>query len=123
MNRILITLLLVAFFFVLGCQDGTEPREEYWEPSSEQIVKAEVVAQEYAEVELKVPKDILGRVKSSVTGFYQDGNKIIYMEFFDPNFFPNWEDMGGMLGGFPHYYCISIDFEKMKVVGSYASSE
>ena len=123
MNRKLITFAIVAFTFMLGCQGETEPNDEFWEPLPEQIEKAEVVAQKFAETELKVPKDILERVKYSAYGFYRDGRKIVYMEFFDPKFFPNWEDQAGVLGGFPHYYSISIDSKKMKVVDSYACEE
>ncbi|MBL7215898.1 MAG: hypothetical protein ISS71_09500 [Phycisphaerae bacterium] len=123
MRMMLITFAAVAFSFTLGCQDETGSTEKFWKPLPEQIQKAEIIAQKYAEIKLKVPKDILERAKYSAYGFYRDGRKIVYLEFFDPEFFPDWENKGGMLGGFPHYYCISVDCNKMKVVDSYACEE
>jgi hypothetical protein len=123
MNRISIALALAVFFPMFGCQDNTEADDGLWNPSTKQIEEAKIVALKYAEKELEVPKDILKRVKCSAYGFYKNGNKIIYMEFHDPQFFPNWENMAGVLGGFPHYYTISIDSKKIKVVDSYASPE
>lgn len=123
MHRMLIIIAVVVFSFMLGCQDEMEPREEFWEPSSEQIEKAEVVAQKFAETELNVPKDIRKRAKSHSIGFYEDGRKIISIAFFDPEHFPNCENLVRVLGGFPHYYTISIDSMKMKVVDSYACNE
>ena len=123
MNRKLITFTLITFLFMLGCKEEQELEYKFWEPLSEQIQKAQVVAEQYAETELKVPKNIITRVKYSVVGFYKDGKRIIYMQFYDPEEYPDWENETGILGGFPHYYTVSVDSRKMKVVDSYAADE
>ena len=103
MHRMLIISIITTFCLIQSCCNSTPSNAVIrWEPSSEEIQKAEVIARKYADSRLKVPMDILRRVKYHAYGSYEDGKKKILFLFFDPKMFPDWEQSVAMLGGFPH---------------------
>lgn len=45
-----------------------------------------------------------------------NGVKQIIISYFDPQTFPNWKEIGGMYGGFPAYFTVTVDVMKSQVV-------
>jgi hypothetical protein len=59
--------------------------------------------------ELKVSEEVLNRIKYNIYGFHREDKQVIHLEFIDPVFFPDWKNISGVLGGFPHYFTISVN--------------
>lgn len=55
------------------------------------------------------------------SGFYREGKKLLYTQYFDPQKFPDWETMGPVLGGFPAYFTVTVDIANETVAEHYAS--
>mgnify|MGYP003591469705 CR=1 FL=1 len=53
-------------------------------------------------------------------GIYRDNRKAILLSYFDKQEFPHQDDIGGMMGGFPHYFTVTIDWDSKSVVEHYA---
>lgn len=84
-------------------------------------MRAEEIARQYARNELEVAEAQLSRMKVVATGWYEDERKVLEFEFYNPEYFPDWENMSGMLGGFPEYFTIEIDISNWDVLDYYAS--
>jgi hypothetical protein len=106
-----------------GC--GSEPtiKVELWEPTTQQVRAAVEVASVYAHEQLNVSRDQLDRMKTKSAAWSVDRRKTIRLEFYDPTHFPDWETMGGVLGGFPYYFAATVDASSWTVVDHYASRE
>ncbi len=110
-------------FIMTGCEKEIAVQTQPWEPTSVQTLKAEEIAQRYAIDELGISETQLSRMKTEMTSWKKDGTSLIYMQFFDPIHFPNWENIAGVRGGFPAYFTISIDVESGCVIDHYASPQ
>ena len=81
-----------------------------------------------AESSLPIPDKLtIGRMpfdsyRRRVWGHYSDGKRIISIDFFDPEHFPKYETLF-VLGGFPHYFSLSVDWNSKKVIKHYAEEE
>lgn len=118
MRNILILTLILLF----GCQSEPVIHRQYWEPSVGQTLKAEKTARRYAIAELGVSEKQVMKMETKVTSWKTDEADIIGIGFYDPEHFPNWGDIS-VLGGFPHYFRISVDSKTGTVVDHYASPE
>jgi len=131
-NKAIISTFLLALLLigVLGCKEKKptkiytpENNPEFWTPTQKQISKAKEIASKYAVEKLKVSSKQMERMKFNADGWLEDDRKILYLQFFDPESYPDWEDIAGMLGGFPSYFTISVDILNWTVVDHYACEE
>jgi hypothetical protein len=61
--------------------------------------------------------------KRKYVGIVEDDHRRLYICYFDPGFFPDWEKREGlgMMGGFSAYFTVTVDLTDGKVVDHYAS--
>ena len=112
--------LMVA---IVGCMSKPTLQAKIWKPNSQQVSQAEKIARRYAYGELGVTKDQLNQMKAVANGRQIEERKVIYLQFYDIKHFPDWENMSGVEGGFPHYFTIDIDISSWAVIDHYASPE
>jgi hypothetical protein len=86
-------------------------------------MEAEEVARRYAHDELGITKEQMSLMKAVVGDLQEKKEKVVWVEFYDPKHFPDWENMAGIEGGFPHYFAIKVDMSSWTVVEHYASIE
>jgi len=53
--------------------------------------------------------------------FTKDDHRCLVISYYDPVFFPDWEKINGMMGGFSAYFTVTVDLTDGKVVEHYAS--
>jgi len=53
--------------------------------------------------------------------FTKDDHPCLVISYYDPDFFPDWEKINGMMGGFSAYFTVTVDLTDRKVVKHYAS--
>ncbi len=120
-NSLKTLILLFSLLGIIGCEHSQKKIEiSSWQPNNDEIKKAEEIAKTFAFEILGVNKDILNRIKFRAYGLWKDNNKLISLEFFDPEHFPNWEDIAVISGGFPHYFRIEINISDWKIIHYYA---
>lgn len=123
MEDLMRNFLILSLFIVLGCEKQTDLQRQNWEPTDVQILKAEEIAKTYAVVELNVSDTQLLKMKTKATPWTEDAVDIIIISFYDTEHFPNWKDLHGVDGGFPHYFTVSINIKTEAVVDFYACTE
>jgi len=112
---------ILAFLLVSGCNKEPDLQQEYWIPTDAQILKAKEIARRYAITELKVSDSQLSKMKTKY--WPEEAEKIINIQFYDPEYFPDWENGVAAMGGFPSYFRVSVNVKTETVVDHYASEE
>ena len=119
MRRVFILMVL----FIPGCAEHIETQYEYWEPTVIEISKGEQIAKDYALKELDLSDTALLKMKTKIFAWKENEVKNIKIDFYDVEFYPDWNKMSGLRGGFPHYFSVYIDANNWIVTDHYACTE
>jgi hypothetical protein len=115
--------LLFLLLTIMSCTSQPIFEYQFWRPTKQEVMQAEEVARRYAHDELGITKEQLSLMKAVVVGLQEKKEKVLRVEFYDPKHFPDWENMAGIEGGFPHYFAIKVDMSSWAVVEYYAEAE
>ncbi len=123
--RFFTTILIASLAAFGGCaQPRASQLAKYdWQPTPEEVAGARKLAETFVTEHLDVARDELQMRKVSAFGMVRDGDRLIVLEFFDPQHFPDWEEIAGVLGGFPWYFSVTVDLSRGEVVHHYASTQ
>jgi hypothetical protein len=55
-------------------------------------------------------------------GWYRQGIRVLNISYYDTVHFPDWKNIAGVSGGFPHYFTVTIDMEKKAIYSTHHSS-
>jgi len=120
MRTFILCVLLTAIF---GCNNTVSLEVEPWDPTEEQLSLAEEIARKYALTELGLKEENLNHMKIQSRSWCIEGQEVVTFQFYDPEHFPDWENMAGVMGGFPYYFTITVDTNKGVVIKHYASTQ
>ena len=119
--EILIISLFYAFVVVIGCTETTAPRYTLWYPNDQEVALAKKIAQQYASSELGISKDDIEKMKIVTTCWRSTEGRMVYLQLYNPERFPNWETMVGVFGCFPNYFAIEVNMDTLAIHSHYAS--
>jgi len=119
----------LSIFLIMLLQWGCGNRGEFRSPSKAEWSKGDIIARGYAATNLQINSVQLSKIKTD-KGYIskENGKELLNLQFFDPTKYPEKEYapdgvFHAIMGGFPAYFCVTIDMSTWQVVSHRASRE
>lgn len=118
--------IVIFMLFLCGCaamrKSDVSPTQ-FWTPTQVEQLRAEEIGRQYAVDSLHQTRTHVDKMVARSFGVFNRSKRKLHIQYWNPEVFrPNSDGFyPAMDGGFPEYFCVTVDVKTWSVTGHYAS--